>query len=241
MTAQILDTILFGGDEYSLIGMTEGCVLASPDQFGMEPAEIHTACYRGFYAVYELTEEALYLRKLSLRTKNGKYRYIGEIKPKKEDNHAVYNGLSEVISFTGKIRIAKDFIRELSIGQGYQKPTAFKTVLDIFIEKGKIVEIRDRTAEVKRKRGAFKKRYEAIVFPQRIAEAYRFDVDSEIEEFNEEEINKMNDEFNLENEKILKEFQIKNCRDEGDKNETNNALTISLIFKNIFGKFFKNK
>lgn len=47
MTAQISDTFLFKGDQYSLIGMSGGDLI-SPEQFGMEPKMIHTACYRGF-------------------------------------------------------------------------------------------------------------------------------------------------------------------------------------------------
>ena len=162
MTAQILDTFLFKGDEYSLIGMTEGCVLASPEQFGMEPDEIHTACYRGFYATYELTEESLYLKELTLRVRDGKYQPIGDVQPERVDNHATYHGLSEVIPFTGKIRLAKDFIKELYVHMGYQKPTAFKTVLDISLKDGKVVEIKNRSQEMEQKRGAFKKRYDSL-------------------------------------------------------------------------------
>ncbi|MBS0592007.1 MAG: hypothetical protein JSR84_00910, partial [Proteobacteria bacterium] len=133
MTAQISDTFIFKGDEYSLIGMTSGD-LASPEQFGMEPEMIHTACYRGFYATYELTEKALYLRKLSLREKNENYLPIGGIEPEQEEFQATYHGLSVLVPFTGKIRLAKDFIEELYIHMGYQKPTAFKTVLDMTLK-----------------------------------------------------------------------------------------------------------
>lgn len=127
MTAQISDTFRFKGEEYLLIGMTEG-VLASPEQFGMKPEMLHTACYRGFYSTYELTEEALYLRELTLRERNERYLPIRETQPEIDDYQATYRGLSEVISFTGKIRLAKDFIKELYIHMGYQKPTSFKTV-----------------------------------------------------------------------------------------------------------------
>jgi hypothetical protein len=178
MTAQIPDTFLFNGDEYSLIGMTEG-MLVTPEQFGMEPEMLHTACYRGFYATYELTDEALYLREVTLREKNGKYLPIGDIQPKIEDYQATYHGLSEVIPFTGKIRLAKDFIKELYIHMGYQKPTAFKTVLDITLKEGKVVEIRDRSKAMEQKRGAFKKHYESGNMLQTIDEAFSLDMDLE--------------------------------------------------------------
>ncbi len=97
----------------------------------------HTACYRGFYATYELTEEGLYLRELTLSEKNGDYLPLEGIEPAKEDYQATYYGLSVVVPFTGKIRLAKDFIEELYIHMGYQKPTAFKTVLDLTLKDGR--------------------------------------------------------------------------------------------------------
>lgn len=178
MTAQISDTFIFKGDEYSLIGMTSGD-LASPEQFGMEPEMIHTACYRGFYATYELTEKALYLRKLSLREKNENYLPIGGIEPEQEEFQATYHGLSVLVPFTGKIRLAKDFIEELYIHMGYQKPTAFKTVLDMTLKGGQVVELKDRSQEMEEKRGAFKKHYKSGTMLQTIDEAFSLDMDLE--------------------------------------------------------------
>jgi hypothetical protein len=178
MTAQISDRFIFKGEEYSLIGMTGG-YLASPKQFGMEPEMIHTACYRGFYATYELTEKSLYLRELTLREKNGSYLPIEGIEPTKEEYQATYHSLSFVVPFTGKIRLGKDFIEELYIHMGYQKPTAFKTVLDLTLQDGQVVEIRDRSQEMEKKRGAFKKHYESGNIEQTTDEAFSLDMDLE--------------------------------------------------------------
>ena len=178
MTAQIPDTFIFKGDDYSLIGMTEGN-LASPEQFGMETEMLHTACYRGFYATYELTDEALYLRELTLREKNEKYLPIGKVQPEIEDYQATYHDLSEVVPFTGKIRLAKDFIEELYVHMGYQKPTSFRTVMDIALKGGKVVEIRDRSQDMEQKRGDFKKHYESENMLQAIDDAFSLDMDLE--------------------------------------------------------------
>lgn len=178
MTAQISDTFLFNGDTYYLIGINGGS-LASPEQFGMEPEMISTACYRGFYATYELTEKALYLRALTLREKNGNYLPIEGINSLNKNYQAVYDGLSVVVFFTGKIRLAKDFITELYIHMGYQKPTAFRIVLDITLKDGRVVEIKDRSQEMEQKRGAFKKYYEPGNKVQTIDEAFSLDMDLE--------------------------------------------------------------
>jgi len=179
MTAQIPDTFLFKGENYSLIGI-QGGNLASPEQFGMESEMIHTACYRGFYATYELTEKALYLRAIALREKNGNYLPIEGIEPVKEDYQATYHGLNVVVPFTGKIRLAKDFIEELYIHMGYQKATAFKTVLDISLKDGRVAEIKDRSQEMQQKRGDFLKHYyESENIMKAIEEAFSLDMDLE--------------------------------------------------------------
>jgi hypothetical protein len=92
---------------------------------------------------------------------------------------ATYKGLSLVAAFTGKIRLARDFIEDLNIYTGYQKPTAFKTVLDIILKDGRVVEIKDRSLEMEQRRGALKKQYESGSMMQSIDEAFSLDMDLE--------------------------------------------------------------
>ena len=148
MTAQIPDTFIFQGYQYSLIEIT-GNNLASLNKFGMEPKVIDTSCYRGYYATYELKENALYLKELTVREKNKHYPPIDGIKPIKDGCKASYSNLCIAVYFSGKILLAKDFIHELYIHMGYQRPIAFKKVLDITLQDGKIVNIKDRSKEIK--------------------------------------------------------------------------------------------
>ena len=178
MTAQISDTFLYNGDVYQLIGL-HGSGLVTPTQFGMVPEMIHTACYRGFYATYELIENTLYLRKLTLREKNGSYLPIDGIEPEVKNYQATYSNLDMIVPFTGQIRLARDFIDELYIHMGFQKPSAFKTVLDITLKEGKLVGTVDRSLEMKQKRGAFKKRYYSGNTMKSIMESFSLDMDLE--------------------------------------------------------------
>ena len=178
MTAQISDTFLFKGEKYELVGVTGGN-LATPQQFGMEPEMLHTACYRGFHAIYELTDEVLHLREMTLREKNGMYLPIGEVEPVLEKFQATYNDLGQAIPYTGKIRLAKDFISDLYIHMGYQKASAFRTVIDITLQFGLVIEINDRSIEMEQKRGAFKEHYEAGNMHETIADAFSLDMDLE--------------------------------------------------------------
>jgi hypothetical protein len=55
-----------------------------PGQAGGRPISVRTSCYRGYFATYELTMKALYLRELSLFSENDYYPPIQGITPVKE-------------------------------------------------------------------------------------------------------------------------------------------------------------
>jgi hypothetical protein len=176
-TAQIPDTFIFEANEYSLIGKTEGD-FATPEQFGMSAIMMHTACYRGYYATYELRKEGLFLIEFTLREKDGNYLPISGKLPVVDAKHlqATYSHLNVVVTFSGKIRLGKDFIKDLYIHMGYQKPTAFKTVLDITLKDGRLIEIKDRSEEMEKRRGAFKKAYESGELNKSIDDAFSLDL-----------------------------------------------------------------
>lgn len=178
MTAQIQDKVLFKGERYELIGY-RGAALVHPEQFGMVPEEMSTACYEGFYVTYELGEEGFFLKEMVLREKSGNYLPIGGVEGKFERYRATYEGLAVPVSFTGKIRIARELIPSLHVYMGYQKASAYKCVLDISLENGKVVDVRDRSAEMEEKRGAFKKRCDEGSAFQVVEEAFSLDLDLE--------------------------------------------------------------
>jgi hypothetical protein len=179
MTSQIADSVVFQGDRYELIGIFGG-VLAYPEQFGMKPMMTQTNCYRGFYATYELTDKSLFLRELSICVNNGNYKPIGGVMPVKDKvprKTYVYHGLNEIMTFSGRIRLAKNFFSEFYIHMGYQKASAYETVLDITLTDGQVVQIKDRSQEMEMKRGAFKKHYESGGIDRTTAEAFSLDMD----------------------------------------------------------------
>ena len=180
MTAQVSETFVYKGEKYSLIGI-DGEGLAEPQDFGMKPVAIHTACWRGFYSTYEIINDGIFLKEMTLSEKKNNYKLINGVKPIIDDLwSATYKDINIRVSFTGTIRLAKDFIQELYVHMGFQKPSAFKTVIDLKFEDGCIVEINDRSKEVAAIRGSFKKRYEArglIRMMKRIKEAFSLDMD----------------------------------------------------------------
>jgi hypothetical protein len=144
----------------------------------MEPEMLHTACYRGFYATYEVKDDGLFLRELTLREKNGKYLPLAGVEADVKKSQGTYHDLEILVPFTGKMRLAKGFIEELYVHMGFQKPTAFKYVYDMAFQDGKLVELKDRSKDVERMRGAFKKKYAEDPFSN-IDAAFSLDMDLE--------------------------------------------------------------
>lgn len=178
MTAQIADRFLFNKEYYSLIGIKGGS-LPTPKSFGMESEMMTTACYRGYHALYELTEKELILREFTLNEPHRKYLPIDGIKPVVTEYYGTYENLNLIVDFTGKIRLAKDFLREFYVHMGYQKASAYETVYDITIENGQIILIRNRSQEMKVKRGQFMEHFHSGDIKQSIEDAFSFDMDLE--------------------------------------------------------------
>ena len=82
MTAQILDIFIFRGCEFVLVGFAGGH-LVEPEDFGMEPDTPYTACWRGFYATYEIIDGEIFLKEMMLREKNGNYKPINHLMPRR--------------------------------------------------------------------------------------------------------------------------------------------------------------
>lgn len=173
MTAQASDGILYKSEMYDIVGV-KGKGLVSPGTFGMIAESVMSCCWRGFVATYEIIDDELRLHKFSLTAKDGRYLPINGIMPKFD----VYENLQLPVSFTGKLRIAKDFIEEYYVHMGFQHPTAYKTVLDLSLKKGEVVSVLDRSAEMEPMRGEFKKRFESDGTIDAIYEAFslRFDL-----------------------------------------------------------------
>jgi hypothetical protein len=160
MTGQIADTVLFKGEEYEIIGIAGG-ELFDPFAYDMFPEMMHTACYRGFYATYRIEGERISLDRLTIREREGKYPALNGVLPEADLNvgTAKYWNVGIFVPFSGKLRLARDFIDSLYIHMGFQKPSAFQTVLDLTFAGGVLQGTLDRSEEAARIRGRFKEKY----------------------------------------------------------------------------------
>lgn len=178
MAVEISYTFFINGDRYALLSMAGG-TLMSPEQFGMEPTALSMACAGGFCAAYDLTPAGLYLRGLNFNGENGHHLPIGGSDPTSDIDQAAYDGPNLLIPFTGKIRLAKDFINQPRINVAYQKALAFKSVFDVTLKNGHIAGVRDRSWEMEQKRDALKNCYRSPGKLEKIL--YAFSLDLELE------------------------------------------------------------
>ncbi len=155
MSLQFTDTIRFRRYVYELLELTTEEGLVTPEQFGLLPEMIHTACYRGFYLRYSLTKEGLFLRWMTVRDRRGHYPPIGGVEAIVDSygHTACYRGLDVPVPYTGGLHIGRDAIWEEVYKYGSIAPQvdAYQVLLEVELEEGRLVRWRDvSTAPVDR-------------------------------------------------------------------------------------------
>jgi len=146
MTAQMPDVFFYKNENYSLIGL-KGSNMFNPEDYGVYPIMANTACYRGFVATYHITEEQLILSSLILKSKEEKLKEINGQPAKKEKSifsfNFLYENINLPIKYTGFILLGKDFINEMYVHMGYQRPISYETVIEFQFKDGDLVAVND--------------------------------------------------------------------------------------------------
>lgn len=150
MAVQIPCTFFVQGNAYDLIATVGDDIPAQ--QAAVPPGGLHMACH----ATYEIIFDALYLTGLTLEKENIRYLPVGRCNFSR-NSRTSYQGLSMVVPFTGKVRLVKNFVDEPYASTNYQKAMAFETVLDVTMRHGTVIEVKNRSLEMRQKRNALKK------------------------------------------------------------------------------------
>lgn len=160
MTAQIHDEFMLKGKDYSIVGVN-GRALFEPQQYGLEPVSLCSACWRGFYCKYTLVNERLLLDTLYISTSDKvtsdlKTRLGPElfgIKPSKPEERFswfeyCYSGLNLPVNFTGGLLIANGFINEFYVHMGFHPAWKFKKVYEMLFQDGVNIELLDISQKI---------------------------------------------------------------------------------------------
>ena len=79
MTAQVADKYYYNGEEYSFVANQPNLDF-SPKLFNLTPANISTACWRGFWCTYDISDNGFFLDELYIHTENDDYPDILNVK-----------------------------------------------------------------------------------------------------------------------------------------------------------------
>ncbi|MCE7748923.1 MAG: hypothetical protein GPJ51_11030 [Candidatus Heimdallarchaeota archaeon] len=151
MTGQIPDSFLYEGEVYSLIGIEEEEPF-SPLDYDIMPEMASTACWRGFVLYYKLDDNYLTLQDMQLNTQEAKK--INGVKPMKTKDMFKfhYQDLNLKLDYTGKLLIARDFIDEMYVHMGFQRPIAFRKVVELDFNNGELLSVNDLSEQMENRR-----------------------------------------------------------------------------------------
>jgi len=119
----------------------------------MLPVMMHTACYRGFYNTYAIQGDQLYLAGMTVKIQNREYPSVNGVHPNVDPyGSGTYEGIELLVYFSGRLRLARDFIQAEYTHMGFQSPSAYRAVLDLVFEDGHLVSATDRSEDFARLR-----------------------------------------------------------------------------------------
>lgn len=178
MTAQIGDIYKYQKKEFTIVAMSSAMPF-DPKNFGMEPHSSSTACRRGYWCEYDITDDELRLKDLYFFNADGNYPPLNgiEVSPpefkeyesyrgnkKKRGKvtmpahfgHRVYRDINMPIPYTGRILLGDGFMQEYYIHMGFQRSWSYKKLIELVFEEGILLECNDLSYIAKAQREAMK-------------------------------------------------------------------------------------
>lgn len=153
MTAQISDRMLIENEEYDIVA-TNKEIDFDPRDYGLVPIAPHTACWRGYYIIYEIKKKKFYLKDLNVHDGDENYPKINgtkAIEPEK-GGFGIYKNVDLPLNYTGKILVGTDFIEKYYIHMGYQMPHSYEKLLLITIKNDEVIDEKDISDLAKKER-----------------------------------------------------------------------------------------
>ena len=149
MTAQIGDKFEFDGENYSIVAKSASLDF-NPVKYGIIPSSSCTACWDGYWCIYNITEEGIFLKDLYIHAHDNSYPEIEGVAVFSERGndfnymgHRLYKGLNIKMNYTGKILVGSKFIPKYYIHMGYQSAWAYEVLTEFVFENGNLVKAND--------------------------------------------------------------------------------------------------
>ena len=168
MTAQIPDIVTYRGQQYSVAGVV-GTGLFKPEDHGLVPHALSTACWRGFHCEYAVQDAVLLLEQVNIGLSEEDFAsgtlvfgrafesYSFEAKKLEKGvwvpvtavaHDKRVRGLHQPMRFTGGLLLGGEFIREMYVHMCFHPAHKFRVVLELIFEDGNLQKAFDRSEEV---------------------------------------------------------------------------------------------
>ena len=146
-----------------------------PRDFGLESHASSTACHRGYWCEFAIADRELRLQTLYLYNENDHYPpFLGKLVSPQEFRevtysvgektytrlspahygHRVYRDVDLPIPYTGSILLGCGFMPEYYVHGGFQRSWAYRELIELTFEKGKLTDCLDQShlAQAQRQR-----------------------------------------------------------------------------------------
>lgn len=168
MTAQIPDIVTYRGQQYSIAGV-DGTGLFKPEDHGLVPHALSTACWRGFHCEYSVEDAALLLEQVNIGLSEEDFSSGVQVFGRAFESYSfeatklekgvwvpvtavahdkIVRGLHQPMSFTGGLLLGGEFIQEMYVHMGFHPAHKFRVVHELIFEDGNLQKAFDRSGEM---------------------------------------------------------------------------------------------
>lgn len=167
MTAQIGDHYFWNKKEYTVVALSAPMNF-KPQNYGLEPQSCCTACWRGYWCEYNITDTGLFLQNFYMYNREGNYPDLNgvsvspvsyhegirlDLKRKTETTvqvedymgHRKYEDVMMRIPYTGRILVGRKFLSQYYIHMGFQRSWAYEELREFIFENGYLIEAFDHS------------------------------------------------------------------------------------------------
>ena len=139
-----------------------------PQNYGLDPQSCCTACWRGYWCEYSITDSGLFLQNFYMYNREGNYPDLNgvpvlpisyhegnclDLKGRKEKTvqiedymgHRKYENIMMRIPYTGRILAGRKFLSKYYIHMGFQRSWAYEELREFIFENGYLIEALDHS------------------------------------------------------------------------------------------------
>ncbi|MBQ9992414.1 MAG: hypothetical protein IJP33_03180 [Firmicutes bacterium] len=144
MTAQKEDIFLYKGEKVFFVDCSKPFGF-DPRRYGIIPEYRRTDCRRGYYCIYEIMPQGIFLRELHIHCRNDACPLLQGIAAEAGEDFFVYRGLDIGISFTGRLLLGQHFLDAFYVHAGSQRAWSYQKLTELIFEKGVLVYSIDKS------------------------------------------------------------------------------------------------